>query len=168
MDRDDPPAGWYPGGGAAPAWWWWDGRAWTALAVWDGRGWVLEPPPDGGPPQVRPARADRTPVALSQPWVLIFVAGVVLTVVGTAAGIASWHADTVDATGCPTESSITSWTVALWLLGVGIASVTVAIGRRWSARHVGARRFPLEALLVPAAAVLPWVVWVTGFNQCWN
>lgn len=164
MTSSEPTAGWFPIAGRDGSWRWWDGRDWTTVAEWDGRRWVYAAAVDAD----RATAAEREPLALAQPWLLIFVAWVVLTVVGAVAGGASWHAGTVDATGCQTDSSVEPLTWALWLLGLGLAWGTVLAGRAWSRRHGLVGRVPLEVLLVPAALVLPWVVYLTGFNQCWN
>lgn len=98
---------------------------------------------------------------------------VVLSVMGVVAGMASWETEAVDARGCPTEGApVAMLTIVLWLLGLALAAagLWVNLRRDRRCREVGVRRrLPIiDVLLLLGALVLPWAVYISGFNLCWT
>ena len=63
-------------------------------------------------------------------------------------------------------------TVVLWLVGVVIAVLGSWSNARWDRQFhdTGLRRRPplFDVLFVLGALVLPWFVYVMGYNMCWN
>jgi hypothetical protein len=63
-------------------------------------------------------------------------------------------------------------TIALWLAGVAIAVFGVWANARWDrqVQDTGLRRRPplIDVLFVLGAVALPWLVYVMGYNSCWN
>jgi hypothetical protein len=63
-------------------------------------------------------------------------------------------------------------TIVLWLLGLALAAagLWVNLRRDRRCREVGVRRrLPIiDVLLLLGALVLPWAVYISGFNLCWT
>jgi hypothetical protein len=154
MSVDRPP-GWYPLPNRQAEWVYWDGAEWQSAATWHAGAWVFGPRPEA-----------------PHPWKRLVGLWVLLSVVGVVAGTASWHPASQDSRGCPQDSTVMPATVGLWLAGVVIAMLGLGANVRWDRRFRDTglrRRLPLiDVLLVLGALVLPWLVYVMGYNLCWT
>ena len=95
----------------------------------------------------------------------------VLTVVGVMAGVSSWNLDgPYVRRGCPVDEGIGAVSIVVGLLGVVVALAgAVVVYRKWVVDDPGIRALLRIGAVsaVVAAVVLPWFVWVMGFNSCW-
>lgn len=162
------PPGWYPDPVVHAGSRYWDGSAWLPSPGWyddpehpgqqrwwNGAAWT----PPGAPPQPPPSAvvpARRPPV----PVLVQVGAPVAFTLLGIATGMTLWPAGGASCHTHPPPAYPFGVTLSLWVAGVVLGIVLVAVSYwRW-------RRIGVPLLILLGAVVLPLLVAVIGSEDC--